>query len=137
MLPLDQNRPLDEIRILGHQGDRFRPRRRRLFHISLAIELVTRIQKQLVIAIPNQLIQLLLAQTAIQIDLLEGRSSLAKKTLRVAASGSSGLQVKFHTYRGTAGSISRLQRSMPPSMLLDRSTPRSRSQLTTCRLRIP
>ncbi len=40
-------------------------------------------------------------------------------------------------YRGTLRSISRLQRSMPPSMLRQSRMPFLRNQLTTFRLRIP
>ena len=64
-------------------------------HVFFA-SLVARIEKRLVIAVADERIQLLLAQSAIEIDLFEGRSGFAKKTLRVAAGGSSGLEVKLH-----------------------------------------
>ena len=47
------------------------------------------------------------------------------------------LSARPYGYRGTCGSISRLQRSIPPAMLVQFSTPCSRSQPTTCRLRMP
>jgi hypothetical protein len=71
------------------------------------------------IPVANKSIEFFFGQSAIQIDLLEGRSGFAKKTLRVATGCSSRLQIEFHhTYLGTVASISRLQRSMPPAMLV-------------------
>ena len=96
LFALYQDRPLDEIGILGHEGNSLGTRRWRLLHLLLAIQLVARIEKRLVIAIADERIQFLLAQAAIEIDLFEGRSGFAKKTLRVAAGGSSGLEVKLH-----------------------------------------
>ena len=96
LFAFDQNRPFDEIGIFSHQGDGLGSRGRRLLHILLAIQLVARIQKRFVIAIAYESIQLLLGEAAIEIDFLEGRSGLAKKTLRVATGGSSGLEVKLH-----------------------------------------
>ncbi len=93
-----QNGPLDQVRMFGHERDRLGASRRRVLHVFLTIELIAGIEKHFVIAIPNEQIQLLLAQAAIQIDLLEGRSGLAKKTLRVTAGSSSRLQIKLdHT----------------------------------------
>ena len=119
LLALHQNGPSYEIRIFGHQGDSFRARGRRFLHVLFAIKLIARIQEYLVIAVANQSIELCFGQAAIQIDRLEGSSGFAKKTLRVATGCSSRLQIKFHhTYLGTVASISRLQRSMPPAMLV-------------------
>lgn len=44
---------------------------------------------------------------------------------------------KSQEYRGTRGSISRLQRSIPPAMLWQAPTPCWRSQWTTFKLRTP
>src|SRR5262249_31164112 len=93
-----QNGPLDQVRMFGHESDRLGARRRRLPHVLLTIELVAGVEKHFVIAVPDKRIQLLLAEAAIQVDLLEDRSGLAKKPLRVAAGSSGGLEIKLdHT----------------------------------------
>src|SRR5438045_2351987 len=102
--------------MLRHQRDGLSSGRRRLLHVLLAIQLVPCIEKNLVVAVADQRIQLSLGKASVQIDLCKIRPGLAKKTLRVAAARSSRLEVKrHHTYRGTDGSTSRLQRSIPPS----------------------
>jgi hypothetical protein len=80
----------------GHQANRLGARRRILFHIALAIQLITRVQNILKIPRADQLFDLRFAQSAIQIDLLRLDAVFAKPTLRFAAGGSSGLEIEFH-----------------------------------------
>ena len=81
-----------------HQRDRFGARRWRFFHLLLAIQLVPRIEKQLVIPIANQRIELLRRQSAIQIDFFKRGSLFAKETLRFSAGRSSRFKIQLgHT----------------------------------------
>ena len=74
--------------MLGHQADGILARRRRFFHIHLAIQLVTRVEKDLVVSITDQCIQFCLAETLIQVNLFVFRALVAEETPRVAAGGS-------------------------------------------------
>src|SRR5262249_54844818 len=49
-----QNRPLDKVRNFGHERNRVITRRRLLRHVSLAIQLIARIQKSFVVALTDQ-----------------------------------------------------------------------------------
>jgi hypothetical protein len=93
-----QNRPFDQVRILRHQPERLGARRRILFHAALAIEFVARIQKQLVIAIANQFVELRDGEFPIEVGLFERDALFAKQTLRFAAGGSSGLEVELEHF---------------------------------------
>jgi hypothetical protein len=86
-----QNRPLDQIRIFGHEPQRLGARRWILFHAALAVEIVTRVQKRFVITLADQTIQLRDRELLVEIGLFERYTFFAKQTLRFAAGGSSGL----------------------------------------------
>jgi hypothetical protein len=90
----DENRPFDQVRIFRHQIESLGARRRILFHAALAIEFVTRIEKQLVIAIADHFIELCDSELSIEIDLFKRDALFAKQTLRFAARRSSGLEVE-------------------------------------------
>ena len=90
----DENRPLDQVRIFRHQPQRVSARRRILFHAALAIQLVARIKKQLVVAIANQFVELRDRELSIEIGLFKCNTLFAKQTLRFAAARSSGLEVE-------------------------------------------
>jgi hypothetical protein len=66
-------------------------------HVTLAIELVSRVQKLAVIALSDQAFEFFYRKPAAEIDLLESRAFFAKETLRFAAGGSSGLEVELHS----------------------------------------
>jgi len=67
-----------------------------LLHLALAIQLVARVEKFLVVTIADQFVEFGYGKALVQIDLFESNSSLAKETLRFAAGGSSRLEIEFH-----------------------------------------
>src|SRR5207302_2701802 len=86
----------DQIRIFAHQLQRLGARRRILLHAALAVQIVACVEEFFVVALADQLVQLGHRQSLVQIDFLKFRALFAKQTLRFAASGSSGFQIKFH-----------------------------------------
>jgi len=96
LLPLHQERTADQIGIRCHQLQRPGARRRILFHVPFAVELVARIQEKFIVPRADEPVQFFRTQAAIEIDLFKLRAPFAKETLRVAAARSSWLQVKFH-----------------------------------------
>jgi hypothetical protein len=62
----------------------------------LAVQLVSGIQKQPVVALSDQPVEFLDGEAASDIDVLKLRALFAKPTLRVAAGGSGGFQIEFH-----------------------------------------
>ncbi|HTS31565.1 MAG TPA: hypothetical protein VMH81_37095, partial [Bryobacteraceae bacterium] len=93
---LHQNRPLDQVGILRHQLQSLLARWWMVLHAALAVQLVPRIQKQLVVALSDQPVEFFDGQPLIQVDFLKIRALFAKPTLRFPASRSSGFQIKFH-----------------------------------------
>ena len=72
----------------GHQADGLLARRRRLLHLHLAVQLITRVQKCLVVSITDQSVQLGFGETLVQVYFFVLRTLVAEETPRVAAGGS-------------------------------------------------
>ncbi len=89
------SRPADQIGILAHQPDRFFARGRGFFHLHFAIQLISRVEEQLVIALADQRIDLGFGQAFVEVDLFILDSLVAQETPGIAAGGSSGLQIEF------------------------------------------
>src|SRR5689334_10729010 len=54
----NHNRPANQIRLICHQLNSFRSRRRIFFHVSRPVELIARIQELFIVPLPNQPFQL-------------------------------------------------------------------------------
>src|SRR5205085_1778407 len=96
LLAVYQNGALDQVGIFAHQLERFFARGRIVLHAALAVELIPSVQKIFVVALADEFLQLRYGQALIQVDLVKFDASCAKGTLRVAAGGSSRLEIEFH-----------------------------------------
>src|SRR5262249_22075796 len=96
-MALHQNRPLDQVWILGHELQRLLARWGMVLHAAFAIQLVASIEEQPVITLAYELVQIGYGKTAIQIYFFKFESFFAKPPLRFPAGGSSRFPVEFHT----------------------------------------
>jgi len=145
--------PPDQIRFLGHPLQRLGARRRILLHLQRPVEFVPGIQEIEVIAFPNQGVQLIDGQWIFARSRSSKSAFFASKRplalrqvvqvgLRYIISLGMGFSRRgtarraLFQYRGTFGSISADQRSIPPARLWA-STDFDRSQSATFILRMP
>src|ERR1700741_1448281 len=152
--PGEDHRTANQIRLLRHHTNCFRARRRILFHVFAAVQLIPRIQKFPMIAIANELLELIRSKPfLVEIAKVQRYALLLQETSCLAAGGSRGLMEEFHPlawsigfsaahgcspqYRGTPGSISADQRSIPPAMDFASGTSCERNHAAASRLRIP
>jgi hypothetical protein len=93
--------------VSGHQTQGFFTRGCVLFHVALAVKLIARIQKEPVIARPDQLIERFHGKAFVEIDLFKLSAGGAKQTLRVATGGSRGFQIELHIRASSSQCTSR------------------------------
>ena len=87
----------NQVWLLRHHTNRFRTRRRIFFHIFAAVQLVPRIQKLPMIAIPNEFFELVRSEPVLaQVVKVQRYALLLQETSCFAAGGSSGLVKEFH-----------------------------------------
>ena len=67
-----------------------------MFHVPFPVEFIPGIQEFAVVAGSNQMVERVDRQALVEIDFLKLDAFFAKQTLRVAASGSRGLEIEFH-----------------------------------------
>ena len=92
----DDERAPDQVRVRRHQADRFFAGGRILLHVSFAVQLIPGVQERQVVALADELVELLFGQTPVEVDGLRLDAFFRQETPGFAAGGSSGFGVELH-----------------------------------------